>query len=298
MNGIIAINKESGFTSFDVVAIMRRLCGTKKIGHGGTLDPMATGVLPIFIGSATKAVDFCPDTDKAYIAGFKLGITTDTQDTTGTVIAEKTVNVSREALEQATLDFIGEIEQLPPMYSAVQVNGKRLYELARKGIEVEREARKISVYSLEITAFDGACGTMEIHCSQGTYIRTLINDIGDKLSTGGAMTSLIRTKSGAFTLGDSISLDEAKKLAEQEKLADRIIPVERLYEKLPRLNLDEKQSKMFKNGVQLDGARLGLTAEATGLFAVYGNGGFLGLTEPDGELSMKIVRQFGTDKVK
>ena len=187
MNGIICVYKEKGYTSFDVVAIMRRLCCTKKIGHGGTLDPMAEGVLPIFIGNATKAVDFCPDNSKEYRAEMRFGITTDTQDFTGKVIATSDAPLSRNMQYILKQKFTGELLQTPPMDSAVQVNGQRLYDLARKGIEVERKPRPITVYSLEFEKFEENFATALISCSKGTYIRTLINDMGAEAGTGAMM---------------------------------------------------------------------------------------------------------------
>ena len=215
MNGVICIYKEKGYTSFDVVAIMRRFCGTKKIGHGGTLDPMAEGVLPIFVGNATKAVDYCPDNTKEYRAGIRFGVTTDTQDFTGKVIATCDTPVSLNAQYTLKSKFTGELMQTPPMYSAVQVDGQRLYELARKGIEVDREPRAITVFSLEFDDFTESTATMTVSCSKGTYIRTLIHDMGVELGTGAIMTSLVRTRSGNFTLRDCYRLSEVREASEQ-----------------------------------------------------------------------------------
>ena len=184
LNGILCINKPEGFTSFDVIAKLRGILKTKKLGHAGTLDPMATGVLPVFAGFATKACDILPDSDKSYIAGFRLGVTTDTQDRTGTILHQRPANhLTAEMIEQALPAFRGEILQLPPMYSAVSVNGQRLYELARKGIEVERTPRPITIYRLELLRYDPASqeGEMEISCSKGTYIRTILHDLGETL---------------------------------------------------------------------------------------------------------------------
>lgn len=291
MNGIICVYKEKGFTSFDVVAIMRRICGTKKIGHGGTLDPMAEGVLPIFVGNATKAVDFCPDSGKEYKAGFRLGITTDTQDITGKVLKESGRQVSRSELEQIIPRFTGDIMQVPPMYSAVQVGGRRLYDLAREGVEVERKARPITIHKLTLDSYDNSEGCMTVGCSKGTYIRTLINDIGEAAGTGASMTSLVRTKSGVFTLEDCHRLDELKALAEQgaDKLEPLLMPLSRLYENVPKAILDEKQTKMFKNGVLLDAGRVALEKES-GSYAVFSDDGkllALGYVNESGELAVK-----------
>ncbi|MCM1480872.1 MAG: tRNA pseudouridine(55) synthase TruB, partial [Muribaculaceae bacterium] len=185
--GVICVNKPAGFTSFDVIAKMRGILKMKRLGHGGTLDPMATGVLPVFAGRAAKACDILPDSGKTYEAGFRFGVTTDTQDVTGTVTKERKADVTAEQLETVLENFRGEIMQIPPMYSAVSVGGKRLYDLARKGIEVERTARPVTIYTLELLEFNegGQCGVLKISCSKGTYVRTLINDIGEALGSGG-----------------------------------------------------------------------------------------------------------------
>ena len=192
MNGIIVINKPSGFTSFDVVAVMRGIAKTRKAGHTGTLDPMATGVLPILLGNATKAQSLIPDSSKEYIADFRLGITTDTLDITGKIIEEKKSEISEREISDVLPEFTGNIFQIPPMYSAVQKDGKRLYELARQGIEVEREKRKVTIYKLELLEYDekAQTGRLLTGCSGGTYIRTLIDDIGKRLGCGGVMTAL------------------------------------------------------------------------------------------------------------
>lgn len=292
MNGIICVNKEKDFTSFDVVAIMKRLAKTRKIGHGGTLDPMAEGVLPLFIGSATKSVDLCPVTDKAYRAGFRLGAVSNTQDIWGKVEETSNRQVSEAELLNAVSAQVGEIEQLPPMFSAIKINGQRLYDLARQGIEVERKARHITVYEIKLISYAENEGVMEISCSAGTYIRTIINDIGIALGTGAIMTSLTRTKSGVFTLDNCHTLDELKALSEKdfgalEKLA---LPVETLYKGCyPELVLDEVQERMFFNGVKLDILRMGLSAQSTGVFFLKNNvGQFIGLGEIDGECGLSI----------
>ena len=213
--GIICVNKPAGFTSFDVIAKMRGILKMKRLGHAGTLDPMATGVLPVFAGRAAKACDILPDHDKAYRAGFRLGVTTDTQDSSGTVVSESDTAVSRTGLLAALENFRGEIDQIPPMYSAVSVNGKRLYELARQGLDVERPARKVTVYLLELLDYDEEKrrGTLEISCSKGTYIRTIISDVGDALGCGGIMTSLVRTKACGFSLEDCVTIEQLQKTA-------------------------------------------------------------------------------------
>ncbi len=253
LNGIIPVNKPEGFTSFDVIAKMRGILRMKRLGHSGTLDPMATGVLPVFCGNATKAVSIIPHTGKSYTAGFRLGIVTDTQDITGKILSEQTPCVTLKDLESALENFRGEISQIPPMYSAVSVGGKRLYELARKGIEVEREARKITVSALEIAEYDEktAEGKLNISCSGGTYVRTIIHDIGQALGCGGAMTSLVRTCSNGFSLDECVTLEQLESLRDSGELEKAVISSERLFTSLPEIRLNEMKTKMYKNGVKL-----------------------------------------------
>ena len=201
MNGIILVDKPKDFTSFDVVAKMRGILKTRSIGHGGTLDPMATGVLPLFVGRATKCCDILPCQDKTYIAGLKLGIKTDTQDITGIVLEKREVNITKELFHKVVSSFVGEIDQIPPMYSAVKQDGKKLYELARKGITVERKPRKITIYEINILSedFEKNEFILEVSCSKGTYIRTLCEDIGNSLGCGGTLFSLKRKKAAGFS---------------------------------------------------------------------------------------------------
>ena len=224
MNGILCIDKPQDFTSFDVVAVMKRLLCTRKVGHTGTLDPMATGVLPILAGSATRAAELLPSHDKEYEAGFQLGITTDTQDIWGTVVESRPVFSKKDEIQALLPRFTGEILQLPPMYSAVKKDGKRLYELARQGIQVEREARKVTVFTLALTGAREETGeyTLSISCSAGTYVRTLIHDLGQALGCGAVMTSLRRTKACGFSLDDCLTLEEARALSEKGTLGDRL----------------------------------------------------------------------------
>ncbi len=256
MNGIIVINKPKDFTSFDVVALVRKYTGEKKAGHTGTLDPGAVGVLPILLGSATKAQDIIPVSDKSYIADFVFGKATDTLDIWGKVLKERESHVTEEALRAVLHDFEGEIEQLPPMYSAVSVGGRRLYEYARAGIEVERKKRRVTVYSIELLSFDeeSQSGSIAVSCSKGTYIRTLIADIAERLSTVGCMTGLVRTAACGYTLKDAITLDELKELSEKNEIVPRT--VESLFTVYPMLTVSDKQAHRFKNGNPLDLSRL------------------------------------------
>lgn len=286
MNGILCVNKPEGFTSFDVVAKLRGILQMKRLGHGGTLDPMATGVLPVFVGTATKACDIMPDSSKSYRAGFALGKTTDTQDITGKLLSQSEMAVTEEAVSGVIPEFTGKISQLPPMYSAVQVNGKRLYDLARQGIEVERAPREIFVDKLILESYDAEKrqGSLFISCSKGTYIRTIINDIGEKLGCGGIMTSLVRLSSGGFTLDDCYTFEEIQQARDEDRLSGLILPVERVFTKLPKLRLGEAQTRMYKNGVKLDLSRIHRLRDDADLYTVYGyNGEFIGTASADRE---------------
>lgn len=242
INGVICINKPQDFTSFDVVAIMRRAAGTRKIGHGGTLDPMATGVLPIYIGRAAKTADLNPVSDKKYRATFRLGVTTDTEDVWGKVLTEDEKSVTLAEITDAVKAMQGDIMQMPPMYSAVKINGKRLYDLARQGIEVERAARPVTVYSIELSDYDrqNRTGTLDIHCSKGTYIRTIISDIGKKLGTGAIMTSLCRTMAAGFTLSDCHDIEKLRNMP-PEDTAKLVLPTERVFSCYDEVSLDDAQ---------------------------------------------------------
>jgi tRNA pseudouridine55 synthase len=251
MDGVININKPGGITSHDVVNVMRRALGIKRIGHTGTLDPMATGVLPICTGKATKIAEMLGAQNKSYRAEFKLGIVTDTQDITGTVISEKEVNVTKDEIKSAVSSFVGKIEQIPPMYSAVKINGKKLYELARKGVEIERPPRKIEIYNITITDIKDNAVSIDVDCKKGTYIRTLCHDIGQALGCGAALSSLIRTKSGDFDIKDSVSLDDFKASCGKGAQDSYITPVDKIFESCKEIHIDEKLEKKLLNGVSL-----------------------------------------------
>jgi len=286
MNGILCVNKPQDFTSFDVVAKLRGILGMKRLGHGGTLDPMATGVLPVFVGSATKACDIMPDNTKSYRAGFRLGAVSDTQDVWGELKELSDKAVSREDILSVLPEFTGRIMQLPPMYSAVQVNGKRLYDLARQGIEVERQPREIEVASLVLTDYDvrSRKGTVEIVCGKGTYIRTIINDIGEHLGCGGIMTSLVRTSSGGFTLEDCFTLDEIQQARDEGRLEELIRPADRVFAELPAIRLGEAQTRMYRSGVKLDLERVRGIVPRADTYRVYGSDGtFIGTAVTDRE---------------
>lgn len=250
MNGIIVIDKENGYTSFDIVAKMRRICGEKKIGHTGTLDPMATGVLPILIGNATKAQSLLPESDKEYEACFSFGITTDTLDITGKILSQTESNVKLEELEAVLPQFCGDIMQLPPMYSAVSKDGVRLYELARKGLNVERTPRPVTVYKLDLLNFDEnlQSAKMFVKCSKGTYIRSICDDIGKALGCGAVMTLLRRVTACGYTLDDAITLEKARELSENGTLEEYLRPTDSIFACYPSIRVTAAQAVRFKNG--------------------------------------------------
>lgn len=247
-NGVINIYKEKGFTSHDVVAKMRGICKQKKIGHTGTLDPDAEGVLPVCLGSGTKLCDMLTEKDKEYVAELLLGIETDTQDISGQVLRTCEPVMDEEAVRQAVLDFQGEYMQVPPMYSALKVNGKKLYELARAGKEVERQARPVEIQKIEILDMQLPVVKIRVACSKGTYIRTLCADIGEKLGCGGTMKSLLRTRVGIFTLGEAITLKELEELRDNEGIESKLFAVDRVFEELPAIHIKEEYQKLLDNG--------------------------------------------------
>lgn len=248
INGVLNIYKEAGFTSHDVVAKLRGICGQKKIGHTGTLDPAATGVLPVCLGSGTRLCDMLTDTDKEYVAELLLGVETDTQDTTGRVLATREVNVSREELRAAVFSFAGDYGQVPPMYSALKVNGKKLYELAREGKEVERKARQVKIHEIEILDCSLPVVKLRVACSKGTYIRTLCADIGARLGCGGTMQSLRRTAAGRFRLEDAVTLERVQEKKDQGRLKELILSVDLVFENCPSLHVRGEGINRLNNG--------------------------------------------------
>ena len=284
-NGILIIDKPAGWTSMDVCAKIRGILHEKRVGHGGTLDPMATGVLPVFVGRATRAVEFADKGDKEYLAGLRLGLVTNTQDTSGETLEEREVSVTEEALEAALARFRGDILQVPPMYSAVKINGQKLYELARKGREVERKPRPVTIHALELLGWPeaGEDFRLRVRCSKGTYVRTLCHDIGQVLGCGGAMSSLRRTMAAGFTLADAVTLDQV-----QEQGEALLRPLDSLFARYPAVTLrspGREKRVRCGNPVTLPGT-------ADGTYRVYGqNGDFLCLSQArDGEL--KSIKNF------
>lgn len=248
-NGIINVYKEKGYTSFDVVARMRGICGQKKIGHTGTLDPDAEGVLPVCLGKATKVCDMLTDSDKVYRAVMQLGVETDTQDMTGTILKEAdTSGLAEQYVMGAVMQFEGEIFQVPPMYSALKVNGKKLCDLARAGVTVERKARPVTIYKIFVENIELPYVTMTVSCSKGTYIRTLCHDIGAKLGCGAAMKSLVRLQAAGYRIEDAYKLDALQELSESGTLKDAVTPIERVFEVYPVLTAKPEFDIMLKNG--------------------------------------------------
>ena len=248
MDGIINVRKEKGFTSFDVVAKLRGILKMKKIGHTGTLDPDAEGVLPVCIGKATRVCDLLTDKDKVYEAVMLLGKETDTQDMTGTILKESEVNLSIEEVKQCIESFVGEYAQIPPMYSALKVNGKKLCDLAREGVEVERKARKVQILDIAILSIDLPRVTMRVHCSKGTYIRTLCHDIGEKLGCGGAMEELLRTRSGNFTLEESMTLSQVEEAVADGTIGEKLVSIEDVLSMYPVLTCTPEGDRLLNNG--------------------------------------------------
>ncbi len=274
--GILAVNKPQDWTSFDVIGKLRGVLHMKRLGHGGTLDPMATGVLPVLVGKATKCFGLIPDSDKSYTAGFRLGLSTDTQDITGKTLETSDMPVTKEMIEARLPEFIGEITQLPPMYSAVKVGGKRLYELAREGKTVERTPRKAVVSSLVLTDYneDTREGTLTIDCGSGTYVRTIIDDLGNAIGCGGTMTRLVRTRSDGITLDKCHTIEELSEICKDGIPHGLLRPVDSVFGAYPEIRLGERETVLYKNGVKLD-RRQAKNAEQAEFYRVYGADGFM-----------------------
>ena len=250
-NGILVIDKSAGWTSQDVAAKLRGVFHERRVGHGGTLDPMATGVLPVFIGRATRAAEFLESAEKEYVAGLRLGVVTDTQDTSGTVLETNSVCVTRAQLEAALRQFLGPIEQIPPMYSAIKINGQKLYELARRGQEVARRPRSITIHALELLEGEGADWTIRVRCSKGTYVRTLCHDLGRALGCGGCMSSLRRTRAGSFTLAQAVTMQQVLDFAAGQDPQQLLMPVDAVFAAHPPLIVTMGQAAKLKNGAQV-----------------------------------------------
>ena len=277
MNGIIIIDKPQEWTSNDVVSRLRRVFNTRRIGHGGTLDPMATGVLPVFVGRATRGVEFFEHAEKVYETTIRFGLTTDTEDITGKILTENEVSLTENDLLAVLPRFRGEILQVPPMYSAIKVNGQKLYDLARKGREVERQARSITIHELELLEFSGNEARLRVRCSKGTYIRTLCKDIGEALGCGGCMAALRRVQAGEYTLEGSVPLRQLLDISEAGEDEEHLLrPVDTMFASHPALKLTEKQARLVKNGNAFSAGC------ADGTYRVYGpDGEFLALCKAE-----------------
>ena len=285
-NGILIIDKPAGWTSMDVCAKLRGILGERRIGHGGTLDPMATGVLPVFVGQATRAVEFAEKGRKEYVAGLRLGLVTNTQDTSGETLETHPVTVTREDVEAALSAFTGEIQQIPPMYSAVKIGGKKLYELARKGQEVERKPRSVTIYDLALLDQESETDfRLRCLCSKGTYIRTLCHDLGRQLGCGGTMYALRRTMAAGFTLEQAVSLEEV-----QEQGESLLMPTDTLFAAFPALTLP---TALAEKRVRC-GNPISLPGTPAGTYRVYGQDGqFLCLSRAEGGTLTAIKNFFG-----
>ena len=283
MNGIVIVDKPSGWTSQDVTARLRRVFGTRRIGHGGTLDPMATGVLPVFVGRATRGVEFFEHAEKGYEALLVPGLTTDTEDTTGTVLTQQEVSITEEQIEAVLPKFRGDILQVPPMYSALKVNGQKLYDLARKGREVPREPRPITISELTFLGFEDGNLLLRVQCSKGTYIRTLCKDIGQALGCGGCMGRLRRIRAGEYTLKDAVSLET---LLNAEHPEQYLLPVDSMFSNYPAVKLTPNQEKRCRNGNAFS------VSLAPGTYRAYSqNGEFLMLARVE-QGTMTTVKSF------
>lgn len=283
MNGIVIIDKPRGWTSQDVTARLRRVFNTRRIGHGGTLDPMATGVLPVFVGRATRGVEFFEHAEKIYETVLRPGVTTDTEDVTGKVLTQTEVSFTEEQIEEVLQHFRGEIMQIPPMYSALKVDGQKLCDLARKGREVERKSRPITIYELKFLGFCDEGVRLRVHCSKGTYIRTLCKDIGEKLGCGGCMAALRRISAGEYKIGEAVALTELLESAEPEQY---LRPVDSMFAAYPAVPLTENQEKRCRNGNAFS------LQKPDGTYRVYGkNGEFLALSKVENGV-MSTIKSF------
>lgn len=294
MDGLIIVNKESGMSSQTVVNKVKRLLGAKKAGHTGTLDPMATGVLPVLLDRGVKASEFMLTREKHYRAILTLGITTDTEDITGEVLCRSDEIPTEDEVLAAVSSFVGEYYQTPPMYSALKIDGKKLYELAREGKVVEREARLVKIFSLSAVRLSEREYSLEIHCSKGTYVRTLCSDIGKKLGAGGVMSALERTEASGFVLKDAYTLSELERMSEEERLSS-VLAVERVFEGLKKVVLQPFFARLASCGVEIYLKKIGLAAELGERFRLYSESGFFAVGEVrefEEGLAIKPIRQF------
>lgn len=296
LSGVLLVNKHKGVTSHDIVFKIRKLYGTKKVGHTGTLDPLATGVLPVLIGRSAKAAEYLLSENKKYIAEIKLGIATDTADITGNILEKSDTLPTENEFFMACEQFIGNIKQIPPMYSALKVNGQKLVDLARRGIEIERQAREITIFSIIPETIDEKEGLyrIEVDCSKGTYIRTLCADIGKRLGCGATMTELQRTKSGDFELKNAYTIDELEKMSKEER-ESLLLPPEELFLEAPSVSFSEFYTRLFKSGCEIYQKKIGTHFDVGTFLRVYENGEFLALAEVrefDSGTAIKSIKFF------
>ena len=288
MNGILNVFKPTGITSFDVVRTIRKISNIKKVGHAGTLDPEASGVLPVCIGKATKAIDYIMGDFKIYEVELKLGVTTDTYDREGKILSESEVALSDEEITRAINSFVGEIKQIPPMYSALKVNGKKLYELARAGIEIERAARPITIYEIDITNLESPYIKFRVKCSKGTYIRSLCYDIGELLKCGGMMWNLRRTATGQFHIEDAINIEDLN----EENISEYVMPIEKIFQNNAKITIQDKFVKFLLNGVVVKDKALTCKFEMGTMYSIYNNeNDFIGIADK-GNDGVRLIKSF------
>ena len=286
MNGILLVDKPTDWTSSDVVAKLRGLLHEKRIGHSGTLDPMATGLLVVFVGRATRAVEFAESQEKRYLASLRLGVSTDTQDITGNRLSGTPREIGEPELEKALAHFRGDIQQIPPMYSAIKVNGKKLYEIARRGGEVERKSRSIHIRELKLLGREGEDWLLDVTCSKGTYIRTLCHDIGETLGCGGCMSALRRIRAGEFSIENAYTLDQIWEAADRGEAERLLLPVDSLFREFPALYIDAREEGRIRCGNSI------AVSAADGDYRVFGpNGAFLALARASGK-ELKTIKSF------
>lgn len=296
MNGILNVYKPKGLTSHNVVSFVRRNLNMKRVGHTGTLDPLATGVLPVLVGNATKLSELIMADEKKYTARVTLGIKTDTEDITGEIIEKNQVNVTLDDIINTTKKFTGEIDQIPPMYSAIKVDGQKLYKLARQGVEIERKSRKITIYSIDVYNFDGTSFTMDVHCSKGTYIRSLCRDIGDCLGCGATMSELERTMSGIFKKENSYTFEQIEEIVNQGKIEEIMMKPDDVLEDFIAVNVTEENAQKIKNGIRLRPPQLGIEKyEEEQMFRIYHEEKLICLLKVkncDGQLLLAMEKSF------
>ncbi|MBQ4354706.1 MAG: tRNA pseudouridine(55) synthase TruB [Clostridia bacterium] len=290
VSGVLIVNKHAGVTSHRIISACRKLFDTAKVGHTGTLDPMATGVLPVLIGRAVKASDYLMMHDKEYVCEMKLGLTTDTEDITGEILSESKEIPGEEEVLAACRSFVGKIEQIPPMYSAIKVGGRKLVDIAREGGEVERKPREVEIYELDAKKISDDTYSVRVACSKGTYIRTLCSDIGKKLGCGAVMSSLVRTKTGQFTLDDCVTVEELDAMTFEERL--RLPkPVESLFAQLDAVSVPDYYAKLLRGGAPLFQKKLKCSFEAGTLVRIYQRGQFIALGRAGIEDDKAVIRQ-------